>query len=62
MQSIDEQLNALKSGMIDQIHVTKEEFLAFREVLVKREDFKHFSGNAMQGGDIIYTYLTHPRS
>ena len=57
MQSIDEQLNALKSGMIDQIHVTKEEFLAFREVLVKREEFKHFSGNAMQGGDIIYTYL-----
>lgn len=62
MQSIDEQLNALKSGKVNQIHVSKEEFLAFREVLVKREDFKHFSGNAMQGGDIIYTYLTYPRS
>lgn len=37
MQSIDEQLNALKSGMVDQIHVSKEEFLAFREVLVKEK-------------------------
>ncbi|MER2169661.1 MAG: hypothetical protein ABS938_03400 [Psychrobacillus psychrodurans] len=62
MQSKIEQLEALKSGKIDSIHISKEEFLAFREVLVKREDFKHFSGNAMQGGDIIYTYLTHPRS
>ena len=62
MQLIDEQLTALKNGDIDKIHVTKEDFLSFREVLVKREDFKHFSGNAMQGGDIIYTYLTTPRS
>lgn len=62
MQLIDEQLNDLKSGKLDKIHVPKEEFLPFREILVKREDFKHFSGNAMQGGDIIYTYLTHPRS
>lgn len=62
MHPIDEQLDMLKRGEIESIQVSKEDFLNFREVLVKREDFKHFSGNAMQGGNIIYTYLNNPRS
>lgn len=39
-----------------------KEFLAFREVLVNRDDFKHFRGNAQHNGVIIYTYLEEARS
>lgn len=52
----------LQSGDIDTLEITKEDYLAFREILVKREDFKHFSGEAKQGGKIIYTYLQVARS
>lgn len=52
----------LQSGDVDMLEVSKADFLSFREVLVKREDFKHFSGKATQGGDIIYTYLQVARS
>lgn len=62
MQSFDEKLNMLQNGEIKTLEISKEDFLSFREVLVKREDFKHFSGKALQGGQIIYSYLTNPRS
>ncbi|MBT2756208.1 hypothetical protein AB1K84_14945 [Mesobacillus foraminis] len=55
-------LDQLKSGDITEYHVPKQEFLAFRQVLVAREDFKHFRGIAERGGDVIYQYLEHPRS
>ncbi len=42
--------------------VTKDVFYTFREVLVNREDFKHFIGNAQRGGQVIYTYSETPRS
>lgn len=61
-QSYEEKLNMLQNGDIKDIVIEKNEFIAFREVLVQREDFKHFSGNAKQGGQVVYTYLNIARS
>lgn len=55
-------LDKLANREMDEFRITKEEFLAFREVLIKREDFKHFRGNALHNGEIIYTYLEDARS
>ncbi|TQR20180.1 hypothetical protein [Psychrobacillus vulpis] len=62
MHSYEEKLNMLQTGEIKELEILKDEFLPFREVLVKREDFKHFSGKASQGGHVVYTYLKLPRS
>lgn len=61
-QFVNEILNKLRDGELNEFHVTKEQFLAFRNVLVKREDFKHFRGIALHGGEVIYKYLQEPRS
>ncbi|PDY91097.1 abortive phage infection protein [Bacillus tropicus] len=55
-------LEQLKNGEIKEYVVTKDVFYTFREVLVNREDFKHFIGNAQRGGQVIYTYSETPRS
>lgn len=62
MNSFEEKQNMLQKGDIQSLEVSKNDFLAFREVLIKRKDFKHFSGNALQGGGVIYTYLSTERS
>nr|WP_313891520.1 hypothetical protein [Psychrobacillus sp.] len=62
MNSFEEKLNLLQNGDIQSLEVSKNDFLAFREVLIKRQDFKHFSGSAAQGGHVIYTYLSVERS
>jgi hypothetical protein len=62
MKTYEEMLDQLKSGEIQTLEIEKNDFLAFREVLIKREDFKHFSGNAMQGAQVVFTYLKVPRS
>ncbi|MEK4484924.1 hypothetical protein MHH81_04905 [Psychrobacillus sp. FSL H8-0484] len=62
MNLFEEKLNMLQNGDIKTLEISKNDFLLFRKVLVKREDFKHFSGNALQGGQIIYTYLSKARS
>jgi len=62
MTNFEEKMEMLKDREIEYLEISKEEFLSFREILVKREDFKYFSGNAMQGGKIVYTYLNNPRS
>ena len=62
MNDFDRQLEELKVGSLPSITVEKEEFLAFREVLVLREDFKHFRGTAKQGGIVIYSYDNTARS
>lgn len=62
MINIEEILEQLKNKEIESYHVSKEDFLTFRAELVKREDFKHFRGEAQQGGDVIYTYLDVARS
>ncbi len=55
-------LDQLKNGEIREHYVKKENFLDFRKVLVKREDFKHFQGIAQRGGDVLYRYLEQARS
>ncbi|MGE7624839.1 hypothetical protein ACQKMD_17845 [Viridibacillus sp. NPDC096237] len=62
MNSYNAMLDELKIGKRDDITVDKKEFYAFREVLVKREDFKHFRGVAKQGGTVIYQYMVDARS
>ena len=55
-------LDKLAKGELNEYRITKNEFLDFREELVKREDFKHFRGNAQHNGEVIYTYLEKARS
>ncbi|MBT2687798.1 hypothetical protein J7I93_06375 [Bacillus sp. ISL-47] len=61
-EHVQEVLDQLKEGVILEFHVSKEDFLPFRSVLVKREDFKHFRGIAQRGGHVVYQYLESPRS
>ena len=62
MSTYEQQLEGLKEEEITSITIEKENFLEFREVLIKREDFKHFRGIAKQGGIVIYTYEKDARS
>ena len=62
MNSYNDMLDELKNGTRKDITVDKKEFYSFREVLVKREDFKHFRGVAKQGGQVIYQYMEVARS
>jgi len=62
MNTYIQQLDELRDGVISSITIEKEKFFEFREVLVQREDFKHFRGIAKQGGFVIYTYETLSRS
>lgn len=62
MNTYEQQLVELKEGEITSITIEKENFLEFREVLILREDFKHFRGIAKQGGIVIYTYEKIARS
>ncbi len=59
---VNEILDKLRDGELSEYHVTNEQFLAFREFIVKREDFKHFRGIAQRGGSVLYKYLAEPRS
>lgn len=59
---IEDMLNQLSARTISEWYVKKEDFLAVRDVLVKREDFKHFRGIAQRSGDVLYQYLPEPRS
>ncbi|WP_433749207.1 hypothetical protein [Falsibacillus pallidus] len=58
----ESKLNALQNGELKEFQVLKDEFLAFREFLVKRSDFKHFQGTAQRGGNVTYIYSDTPRS
>lgn len=62
MTTYEQQLEDLKEGTVTSITIEKEYFLEFREVLILREDFKHFRGIAKQGGIVIYTYEKSARS
>ena len=62
MNEYEKILLQLKEGELSSYRVNKEDFLKFREVLVKHEQFKHFRGEAQQGGDIMYTYLAEQRA
>ncbi|EOR26913.1 MULTISPECIES: hypothetical protein [Niallia] len=58
----EEILDQLMKREIESYRVKKEDFLAFRTELVKREDFKHYKGIAEIGGDVTYKYMDEPRS
>lgn len=62
MSNYEQQLNELREGTLSSLTIEKEEFLAFRQVLVQMEDFKHFRGIAKQGGTVHYSYETEARS
>lgn len=62
MNTFEQQLEDLRSGKVLSFTIEKEDFLAFREVLVQQEDFKHIRGIAKQGGSVIYTYEKEARS
>ena len=62
MNKYQEFLDQLRNKEIDRIEIEKEEFLEFREVLIKDPQFKHFRGEAKQGGNIVYTFLDVPRT
>ncbi|PLR97484.1 hypothetical protein [Bacillus sp. T33-2] len=59
---INEILDKVKKGSVPEFYVRKEDFLAVRQVLVEREDFKQFHGIAQRGGDVIYQYTAKGRS
>ena len=61
-EQIIQVLDQLKSGEIREHYVNKEDFLGFRQILVKRDDFKHFQGVAQRGGDVLFRYLDQVRS
>ena len=58
----EELLEKLKNGELTEVKVEKEDFLSFREQLVRREDFKHFRGHAKHNGATVFTYMEEPRS
>ena len=62
MEKYENWLNQLRNKEVERIEVSKEEFLAFRSVLVIDPQFKHFRGEAQQGGSVIFTFLDIPRS
>lgn len=62
IQQAQQLLEQLRSREVKQVHISKEDFLAFRLELLKCSDFKHYRGNAQRGGGVIYTYLDVPRS
>ncbi|WHY79147.1 hypothetical protein QNH20_08455 [Neobacillus sp. WH10] len=55
-------LNRLMTGELSEYYVKNDDFMEFRKVLVKRNDFKHFRGIGQRGGDVLYQYLKEPRS
>lgn len=52
----EEAIKKLRNGQLEQIHVEKEEFPLFREVLMSQKDKERIRGEAKKGGEIIYTY------
>ncbi|WHY68530.1 hypothetical protein [Neobacillus sp. SuZ13] len=55
-------LDRLMTGELSEYYVTNDQFMEFRQVLVKRKDFKHFRGIGQRGGDVLYQYLKEARS
>ncbi|HWK24065.1 MAG TPA: hypothetical protein VNS08_13615 [Ureibacillus sp.] len=62
MEKYQKMIEQLKNGEVESIEIPKGEFLQFRGLLVKDEMFKHFRGEAKQGGDVVFTFLKVPRS
>jgi hypothetical protein len=61
-ETITEILDRLMTGELSEYYVTNDDFMEFRQILVKRKDFKHFRGIGQRGGDILYQYVKEARS
>lgn len=62
MEKYKNLLEQLRNGEIEKAEISKAEYLTFREVLVQDSQFKHFRGEAKQGGNIVFTFLEEPRT
>ncbi|KYG89312.1 hypothetical protein MHH70_07550 [Metasolibacillus sp. FSL H7-0170] len=62
MEVYRKMINDLRNREVQSIEIEKSDFLAFRQILVSEPDFKHFRGEAKQGGNIIFTYLDIART
>lgn len=62
MEQHQQLLDQLRNGEVKSIEIEKNNYLAFREVLVRDPQFKHFRGEAKQGGNIVFTFLNIPRT
>lgn len=62
MNNYTQLLDQLRNKEVESITISKAEFLQFREQLVKDPQFKHFRGEAKQGGDVVFTFLDVPRT
>lgn len=62
MENFEALIEQLRNGEINHISITKEQFEQFRQIIIKLPDFKHFRGEAKQGGGVVFTYLETPRS
>ncbi|EKN71202.1 hypothetical protein BAZO_00245 [Schinkia azotoformans LMG 9581] len=56
-EEIEEIIEKLRNGEIKQYEVTKEEFMEFREVLIKQKDKEQIRGEAKKGGGVVYTHV-----
>ena len=61
-QFVIEILQKLRTKELYEFKVTKDQFMEFRNILIKQEDFKHFRGIAKQGGSVVYRYTDEARS
>ena len=62
MEKYKSMLDQLRNGEVNSIEINKVDYLQFREVLVQDPQFKHFRGEAKQGGNIKFTFLNVPRT
>lgn len=49
-------LEELRTGTIQELKIEKEDFLTFRQELMKAQDLSNFRGKAKHHGITIYTY------
>ncbi|MCP3761824.1 hypothetical protein NLX67_05430 [Domibacillus sp. A3M-37] len=52
----------LRNGKTALVRIQQNDFLQFRQELIKQPDFKHFRGIAKHGGHAEYEYMKTPRS
>lgn len=56
-EEIEAIIGKLRNGEMEQYEVTKAEFPAFREVLIKQKDKEQIRGEAKKGGGVVYTHV-----
>lgn len=62
VENFENLIEQLRNGQVESITITKEQFEQFRQIIINLPDFKHFRGEAKQGGNVVFTYLEQPRS